>query len=146
MFRILLFIVAARNRTRYLYIVSIVIVLNIVHCVAVTVVLHVRSHICLIVPQVVWCMVGIAARVVIPIIRRTPVSVCWATKTVEQRRTLIEHGFNDIVCSVNVRRADNLNIRRSVPHLNNKSGYVLIDIGGQHSLYKHDMRMSVQSL
>ena len=67
-------------------------------------------------------------------------------ETVEQRRALVEHRLKDITCSVDIRRTDNLYVRRRETHLNNKRCYVLIDISSQNGLDEQHMGAAVKRL
>ena len=119
---------------------------NVINAMAIVVVLHICSHVCLIMPQMIRRMVSIVMREMIPVVRRTPVRICRTAKAVEQRRTFVEHRFDNIIRTVNIWRTYNLHIRRSIAHLHNQSCHILIDIGGEHSLNEHHVRTSVQGL
>ena len=64
-----------RYRTRHRLIIGIVVVVNIVHLVAVVVILHERVHISLVVPEVIGRVVTVVVWEMIPVVRRTPVGI-----------------------------------------------------------------------
>ena len=142
----MLLIVIAGDRTRHFHVVVIVVMVNVINAMAIVVVLHICSHVCLIMPQMIRRMVSIVMREMIPVVRRTPVRICRTAKAVEQRRTIVEHRFDNIIRTVNIWRTYNLHIRRSIAHLHNQSCHILIDIGGEYSLNEHHVRTSVQGL
>lgn len=106
----------------------------IMHVVAVVVILHVRRHICLIVSYMIRRMMCIVMWEVIPVVRRTPMYVLRAAKTVKQRRAFVVHRLDDIVRSVDVRRTDYLNVRCRIAHLYHQRSYILIDVRCQYGL------------
>ena len=67
-------------------------------------------------------------------------------ETVKQRRAFVEHRLKDISRSVDIRRTDNLNVRRRETHLNYKRGYVLIDVSRQYGLDEQHMGATVKRL
>ena len=142
----LLRIVGTRYRTTHISIVGIVVMIHIVHVMAVVVMFHIRRHVCLIVPEVIHLVMAVMAGEVIPVVRRTPVGVCRATETVKQRRTFVINRFDDVVCTIDIRRADHLNVRRSITHLHHQRGYILIDVRCQHGLDEQYVRVSFQGL
>ena len=142
----LLSVVVVRNRTADILIAVEVIVLNIGHVVAVVVILHERAYVSLVVTKVVRSMMSVVVREVIPVIRRAPMCVHRTAETVKQRRAFVEHRLKDISRTVDIRRTDNLYVRRRETHLNNKRCYVLIDISSQNGLDKQHMGAAVKRL
>ncbi len=139
-------IVVTRYRTGNLLVTRVVMVVDIMHGVAVVVVLHIRVHVRLIMTEVIRSMMAVVMREVIPVVRRTPMAVVRTSPAVEHRRTFVEHRFDDIVHTVDIRRTDNLNVRRRVPHLHNERCHILVDVGSQHGLDKQHMVMAVNGL
>lgn len=143
---ILLRIIATRYGTGHLLILGIVVVIDVSHVVAVVVILQERAHVRLIVAQVIRRVVSVVVGEMIPVVRRTPVGIRRTAETVEQRRALVEHRLDDIARTIDVRRANDLNIRRAVAHLHNERSYVLIDISRQHRLDEQYVSTALQGL
>lgn len=142
----LLSVVVVRNRTADILIAVEVIVLNIGHVVAVVVILHECAYVSLVVTKVIRSMMSVVVREVIPVIRRAPMCVHRTAETVEQRRAFVEHRLKDISRTVDIRRTDNLYVRRRETHLNNKRSYVLIDVSSQNGLDEQHMGAAVKRL
>lgn len=142
----LLLIVVMRNGARHCLIIGIVVVVNIIHMVAVVVILQERAHVRLIVAQVIRRVVSVVVGEMIPVVRRTPVGIRRTAETVEQRRALVEHRLDDIARTIDVRRTNDLNIRCAVAHLHNERSYVLIDISRQHRLDEQYVSTALQGL
>ena len=91
-------------------------------------------------------MVTVVMGEMIPVVRRTPVGIVRSAPTVVHRRTLVVNRFNDIVHTVDVRRAYNLNIRRGITHLHYQRGNILIDVSCQHGLDEQHMVVALDGL
>jgi len=73
------------------------------------------------------------------VVRRNPHRVAGTPVYLPQRRTLDEHGADNIIVSVQIAVSDNLYIERGGPMLGDKRGYVLKQSRCQAGLDKHGM-------
>lgn len=120
--------------------------IDIMHRMAVVVVLHVRGYVRLVMSEVIGSMIAVVVREVIPVVRRTPIDVVCTTETVEQRRALVVDRLDDIVNAIYVRCTYNLHIRRAIAHFYDYGSYILIDVCCQHGLNEQDVVVALNGL
>lgn len=132
-----------RTRTRVVAIVHTVIKLTMI---AVLVVCDIRVHIRLIMTQIHRSRPMVVVGIVVPIIRRTPGVVTRSPPMRKHRRSAHKNRTNIVVHTIDIRRADDLHVRRSITHLCGQCGHVLEDVRCQHSLNNHYVIVALDSL
>ena len=83
-------------------VIGVVMVINVVHVVAVVVILHIGMHVSLVVPEVVGTVMSVVAGVVIPVVGRAPVRIVRPSEAVEEWWAAVVHGLDDIVDAIDI--------------------------------------------
>lgn len=121
---------------------------GIVEGVAVLVMTHIADDICLVMIDIYGLGVFVAGREISPVPGRVPGAVMRHQKVCIYLRPCNEYGLDDERRTVNVRRADNLDVAggTDVGHLGDHSRHVLIHVGIEHGLNHENVGSAVHCL
>lgn len=136
----LLFVIVTHHRLSHVGIVGIVVRRSIVELVAVVVVQHICIDICMIVIHVDGSRTPVVRRIVSPIPGRSPAMIAGPDHMRKYDGPCVINGLDDVVCTIDVRSTDNLNIIiRAGGNFGNDGRYVLIDVECKYGLYHEDV-------